>query len=276
MATGGCREPASSPTWSPTAIRSARPLPGSTLPPSADREERSVRQGWQAGPGRARNHEQDHSELRHAGPEVEEGTLFLPGRRNRHGVPVHLHPRRRGAGTLRPRVENRLHSRYGRSAQGTARRRQHRQLVSNAVDPTDLEPAWARPACTTSRAGAAAARTTGCMPAGEAANGSILSGFHRQDPNTRTAVDRLPLLRDGPACPGDKGLAVTPVINVAIESFVVAGSEDTTALQHQAVEEVTEVVPAPGSCPPAAFGRGYTPPSPAGGAIFQRVLRFRS
>ena len=121
-------------------------------------------------------------------------------------------------------------------------------LVSTSDDPKVLEAAWSWLKFITSGEGAAAvARTTGYMPPNKAANEIILSDFYRQNPNNKTAVDQLPLLRDWLAYPGDKGLAVTQVIYDAIESIVVGESEDMAALQQELVEEVAELLPAPGS-----------------------------
>ncbi len=121
-------------------------------------------------------------------------------------------------------------------------------LVSTSDDPKVLNAAWTWLKFITSGEGAAAvAQTTGYMPPNKAANEIILSDFYRQNPNKKTAVDQLPLLRDWLAYPGDKGLAVTQVIYDAIESIVVGESEDMAALQEELVEEVTDLLPAPGS-----------------------------
>ena len=121
-------------------------------------------------------------------------------------------------------------------------------LVSASEDPKVLEAAWAWLKFITSGEGAAdVARTTGYMPPNKAANEIILASFYDENPNKRTAVDQLPLLRDWQAYPGDNGLAVTQIVYDAIESIVVGENDDMKALQEDLVEEVQELLPAEGS-----------------------------
>ena len=117
-------------------------------------------------------------------------------------------------------------------------------LTSTSTDPKQLAAAWAWLKFITSGEGAAdVARTTGYMPPNKAANEIILAKFYEENPNNKTAVDQLPLLRDWQAYPGDKGLAVTQVIYDAIESIVVGDADDMKALQEELVEEVNDLLP---------------------------------
>ena len=121
-------------------------------------------------------------------------------------------------------------------------------LVSASEDPKVLEAAWAWLKFITSGEGAAdVARTTGYMPPNKAANEIILASFYDENPNKRTAVDQLPLLRDWQAYPGDNGLAITQVVYDAIESIVVGETDDMKVLQEDLVEEVQELLPSEGS-----------------------------
>ena len=88
------------------------------------------------------------------------------------------------------------------------------------------------------------ARTTGYMPPNKAANEIILADFYQQNPNKKTAVDQLPLLRDWQAYPGDNGLAITQIIYDGIESIVVGESDDMMELRDEMMEEVEELLPA--------------------------------
>ncbi len=120
-------------------------------------------------------------------------------------------------------------------------------LVSTSDDPRELEAAWKWLKFITSGEGAAdVARTTGYMPPNKAANEIILADFYVQNPNKKTAVDQLPLLRDWQAYPGDNGLAITQVIYDGIESIVVGDADDMPALQEELHEEVIDLLPAEG------------------------------
>ncbi len=120
-------------------------------------------------------------------------------------------------------------------------------LVSTSEDPKELEAAWKWLKFITSGEGAAdVARTTGYMPPNKAANEIILADFYVQNPNKKTAVDQLPLLRDWQAYPGDNGLAITQVIYDGIESIVVGDADDMEALQEELHEEVQDLLPAEG------------------------------
>ena len=117
-------------------------------------------------------------------------------------------------------------------------------LVSNSKDPKVLDAAWKWLKFITSGEGAAdVARTTGYMPPNKAANEIILSDFYNKNPNKKTAVDQLPLLRDWQAYPGDKGLAVTQVIYDALESIVTGDETDMKDLQEELTEEVSDLLP---------------------------------
>ncbi|MGF1447399.1 MAG: ABC transporter substrate-binding protein [Pikeienuella sp.] len=117
-------------------------------------------------------------------------------------------------------------------------------LVSTSEDPEELAAAWAWLKFITSGEGAAdVARTTGYMPPNKAANEIILADFYEANPNKRTAVDQLPLLRDWQAYPGDNGLAITQVIYDGIESIVVGDAEDMGELQEELSEEVADLLP---------------------------------
>ena len=118
-------------------------------------------------------------------------------------------------------------------------------LVSTSEDPRELEAAWLWLKFITSGEGAAdVARTTGYMPPNKAANEIILADFYQQNPNKKTAVDQLPLLRDWQAYPGDNGLAITQIIYDGIESIVVGESDDMMELREEMMEEVEELLPA--------------------------------
>jgi len=118
-------------------------------------------------------------------------------------------------------------------------------LVSTSDDPRELEAAWLWLKFITSGEGAAdVARTTGYMPPNKAANEIILADFYQQNPNKKTAVDQLPLLRDWQAYPGDNGLAITQIIYDGIESIVVGESDDMMELREELMEEVEELLPA--------------------------------
>ncbi|MGF1500762.1 MAG: extracellular solute-binding protein [Paracoccaceae bacterium] len=117
-------------------------------------------------------------------------------------------------------------------------------LVSTSEDPAELAAAWAWLKFITSGEGAAdVARTTGYMPPNQAANEIILADFYEQNPNKKTAVDQLPLLREWQAYPGDNGLAITQVIYDGIEAIVIGDAEDMTELQDELTEEVTDLLP---------------------------------
>ena len=117
-------------------------------------------------------------------------------------------------------------------------------LVSTSDDPEVLDAAWQWLTFITSGGGAAeVARTTGYMPPNKAANEIILADFYEENPNKKTAVDQLPLLRDWQAYPGDNGLAITQVIHDAIEAVVVGRGDDMRAVQEEMVEEVDDLLP---------------------------------
>lgn len=116
-------------------------------------------------------------------------------------------------------------------------------LVSTSEDPAELDAAWKWLKFITSGEGAAdVARTTGYMPPNKAANEIILADFYQQNPNKKTAVDQLPLLREWQAYPGDNGLAITQVIYDGIEGIVVGDHEDMTELQSELSEEVGDLL----------------------------------
>ncbi|HIP80770.1 MAG TPA: extracellular solute-binding protein [Kiloniellaceae bacterium] len=116
-------------------------------------------------------------------------------------------------------------------------------LVSTSEDPAELEAAWKWLKFITSGEGAAdVARTTGYMPPNKAANEIILADFYQQNPNKKTAVDQLPLLREWQAYPGDNGLAITQVIYDGIEGIVVGDHDDMTELQEELSEEVGDLL----------------------------------
>ena len=117
-------------------------------------------------------------------------------------------------------------------------------LVSTSTDPAELEAAWQWLKFITSGEGAAeVARTTGYMPPNKAANEIILADFYEKNPNNRTAVDQLPLLREWQAYPGDNGLAVTQVIYDSIERVVTGEQDDMAELREELVEEVADLLP---------------------------------
>lgn len=117
-------------------------------------------------------------------------------------------------------------------------------LVSTSKDPKRLAAAWAWLKFITSGEGAAdVARTTGYMPPNKAANEIILADFYQKNPNKKTAVDQLPLLREWQAYPGDKGLAVTKVIYDGLEGIVTGTKKDMPALQKDMQAEVTDLLP---------------------------------
>jgi multiple sugar transport system substrate-binding protein len=117
-------------------------------------------------------------------------------------------------------------------------------LVSTSDDPEKLAAAWAWLKFITSGEGAAeVARTTGYMPPNKAANEIILADFYEQNPNKRTAVDQLPLLREWQAYPGDNGLAITQVIYDSMERIVVGEADDMAELQTEMDEEVGDLLP---------------------------------
>ncbi len=117
-------------------------------------------------------------------------------------------------------------------------------LVSTSEDPEELAAAWAWLKFITSGQGAAeVARTTGYMPPNKAANEIILADFYGENPNKETAVRQLSLLRDWQAYPGDKGLAITQVIEDGIEGIVVGDFEDMGELQTELTEEVVDLLP---------------------------------
>lgn len=116
-------------------------------------------------------------------------------------------------------------------------------LVSTSEDPAELDAAWKWLKFITSGEGAAdVARTTGYMPPNKAANEIILADFYQQNPNKKTAVDQLPLLREWQAYPGDNGLAITQVIYDGIEGIVVGDHEDMAELQSELSEEVGDLL----------------------------------
>ncbi|WP_422364739.1 extracellular solute-binding protein [Pelagibius sp.] len=116
-------------------------------------------------------------------------------------------------------------------------------LVSTSEDPAELDAAWKWLKFITSGEGAAdVARTTGYMPPNKAANEIILADFYQQNPNKKTAVNQLPLLREWQAYPGDNGLAITQVIYDGIEGIVVGDHEDMTELQSELSEEVGDLL----------------------------------
>jgi len=117
-------------------------------------------------------------------------------------------------------------------------------LVSTSEDPEELDAAWTFLKFITSGIGAAAvAETTGYMPPNKAANEIILADFYVENPNKETAVRQLPLLRDWLAYPGDNGLAITQVIEDAIEGIVIGDFDDMKALQEEVSDEVAELMP---------------------------------
>jgi multiple sugar transport system substrate-binding protein len=104
--------------------------------------------------------------------------------------------------------------------------------------------AWTFLKYITSGEGAAAvAQTTGYMPPNKAANEIILADFYEKNPNNKTAVDQLPLLRDWLAYPGDKGLAITQVIYDGIEGIVTGEYDDMADLQEELMEETSDLLP---------------------------------
>ena len=117
-------------------------------------------------------------------------------------------------------------------------------LTSTSDDPKVREAAWTWLKYITSGDGAAeVAKTTGYMPPNKAANEIILADFYEQNPNKRTAVDQLPLLRDWLAYPGDNGLAITQVIYDGIERIVTGDATDMEELRREMVEEVADLLP---------------------------------
>jgi len=117
-------------------------------------------------------------------------------------------------------------------------------LVSTSEDQAVLDASWTFLKFITSGIGAAAvAETTGYMPPNKAANEIILSDFYVENPNKETAVRQLPLLRDWLAYPGDNGLAITQVIEDAIEGIVIGDFDDMKDLQSEVADEVAELMP---------------------------------
>ena len=117
-------------------------------------------------------------------------------------------------------------------------------LTSTSKDPKVREAAWTWLKFITSGEGAAeVAKTTGYMPPNKAANDVILTDFYDQNPNKRTAVDQLPLLRDWQAYPGANGLAITQVIYDGLEMIVTGEAQDMKALQEELVEQVNDLLP---------------------------------
>jgi len=117
-------------------------------------------------------------------------------------------------------------------------------LTSASDDPARVAAAWTFLKYITSGEGAAAvAQTTGYMPPNKAANEIILADFYEKNPNNKTAVDQLPLLRDWLAYPGDKGLAITQVIYDGIEGIVTGEYDDMADLQEELMEETSDLLP---------------------------------
>ena len=96
---------------------------------------------------------------------------------------------------------------------------------------------------TSGEGAAAVALTTGYVPPNKAANDLLMESFYAQNPNKMTAVDQLPLLSEWFAYPGDNGLAVTQVIEDALESILVGDAEDMGALRDEMVSEVNALLP---------------------------------
>lgn len=118
-------------------------------------------------------------------------------------------------------------------------------LTSTSDDPDVLAAAWTWLTYITSGEGAAeVAKTTGYMPPNQAANDVILADFYDQNPNKRTAVDQLPLLRDWQAYPGANGLAITQVIYEGLEMIATGEADDMEELQEELVEQVNDLLPA--------------------------------
>lgn len=115
-------------------------------------------------------------------------------------------------------------------------------MVSTSKDPKVVAAAWTWLKFITSGEGAAeVAKTTGYVPPNKAANDLLLQGFYTQNPNKKTAVDQLPLLRDWLSYPGKNKLAITQVIYDGMHKLV-TDEATVTESQVEMVEEVNDLL----------------------------------